>query len=182
MNTTRLQSPVTLTLLAAVTMILGRCVTTREAYRAVSWSSVVLVAAMLPLGQALQKTGGAALVADGMVGALGDLSPLALLAGVFLLTSLFSQVISNTATTVLVAPVVLQTAADLGLSPEPFLMIVAVSASSACLTPIATPTNLMVLSPGGYRFGDYLRVGAPLMLLYLVVSLVLVPWIWPLAG
>ena len=175
-------APASATLLAAVTMILGRCVTTREAYRAVSWSSVVLVAAMLPLGQALEKTGGAALVADGMVGAMGDLSPVTLLAGVFLLTSLFSQVISNTATTVLVAPIVLQTAADLGLSPEPFLMIVAVSASSACLTPIATPTNLMVLSPGGYRFVDYLRVGAPLMLLYLVVSLALVPWIWPLAG
>ncbi len=168
------------TLLAAVAMILGGCVTTREAYRSVSWSSVVLIAAMIPMGRALDATGGASVVAQGLVSTLGTLSPIALMAGVFLLTTGFSQVINNTATAVLVAPIVIQAAADLGVSPHPLLMIVAVAASTAFLTPIGTTTNILVYSPGGYRFADYVKVGLPLMLLFLAVSLVLVPLIWPL--
>ncbi|MGI9354867.1 MAG: SLC13 family permease [Rhizobiaceae bacterium] len=167
-------------LFAAAAAILGGCLTTREAYRSISWSSIVLIAAMLPMGKALETTGGAQLMAEGLVATLGNLSPIALMAGVFLLTTSFSQVINNTATAVLVAPIVIQAAFDLGVSPHPLLMIVAISASTAFLTPIGTTTNIMVFSPGGYRFADYLKVGLPLMLIFLVLSLVLVPLIWPL--
>ena len=173
-------STVIAALIAAAAMVLGGCLSTREAYRSVSWSSVVLIAAMIPMGRALETTGGARLVAEGLVNTLGDLSPVALLAGIFLLTTGFSQVINNTATAVLVAPIVMQAAVDLGVSPHPLLMIVAVSASTAFLTPIGTTTNILVYSPGGYRFTDYVKVGLPLMLLFLTVSLVLVPVIWPL--
>ena len=167
-------------LLAAVAMILGGCLTTREAYRSISWSSVVLIAAMIPMGKALETTGGASLVAEGLVNTLGDLSPVAIMAGIFLLTTGFSQVINNTATAVLVAPIVIKAAVDLGVSPHPLLMIVAIAASTAFLTPIGTTTNILVFSPGGYRFTDYVKVGLPLMLIFLAVSLVLVPRIWPL--
>jgi di/tricarboxylate transporter len=167
-------------LIAAAAMVVGGCLSTREAYRSISWSSVVLIAAMIPMGAALQTTGGASVVAEGLVNTLGELSPVALMAGVFLLTTGFSQVINNTATAVLIAPIVLQAAVELGVSPHPLLMIVAVAASTAFLTPIGTTTNIMVFSPGGYRFTDYVKVGLPLMLLFLAVSLVLVPVIWPL--
>jgi len=168
------------TLIAAAGMILGGCLSTREAYQSVSWSSVVLIAAMIPMGRALEVTGGAGVVAEGLVSTLGSLSPIALMAGIFLLTTGFSQVINNTATAVLMAPIVIQAAVGLGVSPHPLLMIVAVAASTAFLTPIGTTTNILVFSPGGYQFTDYVKVGLPLMLLFLAVSLVLVPVIWPL--
>ena len=177
---TGIVSTVIAALIAAVAMVLGGCLSTREAYRSISWSSVVLIAAMIPMGRALEITGGASLVAEGLVNTLGELSPVALMAGVFLLTTGFSQVINNTATAVLVAPIVMQAAVTLGVSPYPLLIIVAVSASTAFLTPIGTTTNILVYSPGGYRFTDYVKVGLPLMLLFLVVSLVLVPVFWPL--
>ncbi len=169
-----------LALVALAGMVLGGCLSAREAYRSISWSSVVLIAAMIPMGLAREKTGGARLVAEGLVNTLGDLSPVALMAGVFLLTTGFSQVINNTATAVLVAPIVMQAAVSLGVSPHPLLMIVAVSASTAFLTPIGTTTNILVFSPGGYRFTDYVKVGLPLMLIFLAMSLLLVPVIWPL--
>ena len=167
-------------LLAALAMVLGGCTTPTEAYRAVNWESVILIAAMIPMSTALEVTGGVELLANGLVGTLGQVHPLALMAGVFFLTAGFSQVISNTATTVLVAPVVIKAALELGLSPYPILMTVAVSASTAFLTPIGTTTNLLVYSPGGYKFGDYWKSGLPLLLLFLVVSLLLIPIIWPL--
>jgi len=173
-------STVIAALMAAAAMILGGCLSTREAYRSISWSSVVLIAAMIPMGRALETTGGASVIAEGLVSTLGDLSPVALMAGIFLLTTGFSQVINNTATAVLVAPIVIQAAVGLGVSPHPLLMIVAVAASTAFLTPIGTTTNIMVFSPGGYRFTDYVKVGLPLMLIFLAVTLVLVPVIWPL--
>lgn len=167
-------------MIAAAAMVLGGCLSARQAYRSISWSSVVLIAAMIPMGRALEITGGAGLVAEGLVNILGDLSPVVLMAGVFLLTTGFSQVINNTATAVLIAPIVIQAAVELGVSPHPLLMIVAVAASTAFLTPIGTTTNIMVFSPGNYRFTDYVKVGLPLMLLFLAVSLVLVPVFWPL--
>lgn len=167
-------------LLAAVLMVLGGCLTTEQAYRAMGWQTVVLIAATLPLSTALAETGGATWIASGLVKSLGALSPLALLAGVFGLTALFSQVMSNTAATVLFAPIVLQAALRLGVSPQPLLMVVAVGASSAFLTPIASATNTLVYEPGGYRFTDYLRMGLPLLLLVFLVTMLLVPLVWPL--
>jgi di/tricarboxylate transporter len=166
-------------LLAAVVMVLGGCLDMNQAYRSISWQSVVLIAAMIPMSLALQVTGGAELIANGLVNSLGAIGPLALMAGVFLLTTGFSQVINNTATAVLIAPIVLQAAEVSGVSPYPLMMTVAISASTAFLTPIGTTTNLMVMTPGGYRFNDYVKVGLPLMGLFLLVSLILVPIIWP---
>jgi di/tricarboxylate transporter len=167
-------------MMAAVGMVLLGCLKTEDAYRSINWQSIILIAAMLPMSTALAKTGGAQYVADAMVAALGDAHPLIFLAGIFLLTSVFSQFISNTATTVLVAPIAMGTAQMLGLSPYPVMMMVAAGASSAFLTPIATPVNTLVLGPGNYRFADFAKGGIPVALLVMVVALILVPLIWPL--
>jgi len=166
-------------MLAAGAMLLMGSLTRTQAYRAISWSTVILIAAMIPMAIALEQTGGAQLVADGLVDTLGGFGPVPLLAGVFLVTTAFSQVISNTAAAVLMAPIVLSAAAGLGVSPYPMMMGLAVAASSAFLTPIGTAPNLMVMAPGGYRFTDYMRVGAPLLVAFLAVSLVLIPVFWP---
>ncbi len=166
-------------LVSAVAMVLAGCLSGTEAYRSISWSSVVLIAAMIPMSTALEVTGGADLIAGWLVESLGQIGPIFLMAGVFLLTTAFSQMINNTATAVLVAPIVLQAAVSLGVDPHPLLMAVAVSASTAFLTPIGTTTNLMVLSPGSYRFTDYTKVGLPLIGLFMLVSLILIPIIWP---
>lgn len=175
-----LVSNVIAVLLAAVCMVLFRCLDANAAYRCVNWESVVLIAAILPMAAALEKTGGMRLVVDGFVSGLGGYGPYVLLAALFLLTSAFSQVISNTATTVLVAPIAYKVAIDLGLSPHAFLMTVAIAASTAFGTPIASPVNTLVLNPGGYKFFDYVRVGGSLQLVLLVVTLAIVPWMFPL--
>jgi di/tricarboxylate transporter len=161
-------------------MVLVRCIDTNQAYRGINWESVVLIAAILPMATALEKTGGMRLVVDGLVGGLGGRGPYLLLAALFLLTSAFSQVISNTATTVLVAPIAYKVAVDTGLSPQAFLMTVAIAASTAFATPIASPVNTLVLNPGGYKFFDYVKVGLSLQLVLLVVTLLIVPWMFPL--
>lgn len=165
--------------ITAVIMVLGRCLDMKQAYSSLGMQSLVLIASMIPLSLALETTGGAKLMAEGLVSGLGSIHPLALMAGVFLLTSFFSQVINNTATAVLMAPIVLNAAELSGLSPYPLLITVSVSASTAFLTPIGTTTNLMVMTPGGYNFNDYLKTGAPLVAIFLVVSLFLIPFIWP---
>jgi di/tricarboxylate transporter len=164
-------------LLAGVAMVQARCVTMEEAYRAVNWQSVVLIAGMLPMATALEKTGALDLVVEGLVGTLGDLGPVALMAGLFLLTSVFSQFISNTATAILVAPVALGAAAGMGVSPYPLLMTVALAASTAFSTPMASPVNTLVMGPGGYRFLDFVKLGVPLQLL--AISLLTVPLLFP---
>ncbi len=166
-------------LIAAVVMILGRAVTAEGAYRAINWSTVVLIAAMLPMSTAMEVTGGAEFLANSLVQTLGSIGPLAILAGVFILTALLSQVMSNTATVVLLAPIVMQTAQQLQTSPYPLMMATAVAAAAAFLTPIASPTNMLVFTPGGYQFSDFSRLGLPLLLLVFVVSIVLIPVIWP---
>ena len=172
-------STVIATLIAAAIMVFGGCLTMAQTYRAISWSSVILIAAMIPMAVALQVTGGAEFLAEGLVNTLGTIGPVALSAGIFLLTVAFSQVISNTATTVLMAPIALQAAVVLGVSPYPVLMMVVVGASTAFLTPIASPPNTMVMTPGSYAFNDYMKAGLPLTLIFLIVSLILVPLIWP---
>ena len=171
---------VAVVLLAVLAMVLSGCVTVEEGYRAINWQSLVLIAGMLPMALALQKTGGLDLLVQGLVGTLGAHGPLALLAGLFLLTSLLSQFISNTATAVLIAPVALGAAQGLGLSPYPLLMTVALAASTAFSTPVATPVNTLVMGPGGYRFNDYVKVGVPLQLLAMVATLLVVPLLFPL--
>lgn len=166
-------------LIAGGIVLISGCVPISKAYKGISWISVVMIAAMIPMGVALQKTGTAELIASGLVNTLGSLHPVVLLAGVFLLTAAFSQVINNSATAVLMAPIVIITANTLGLSAAPFMIVVAISASTAFLTPVGTTTNAMVMTAGGYKFMDYLKVGAPLLLLFLITTLLLVPLIWP---
>ncbi len=166
-------------LISAGVVLLTGCVPISKAYKGISWTSVVMIAAMIPMGIALQKTGTAQVIANGLVNYLGSIHPIALLGGVFLLTTTFSQVINNSATAVLMAPIAILAAGSLNLSPEPFMIVVAISASTAFLTPIGTTTNAMVMTAGGYKFMNYLKVGAPLLLLFFIITLVLVPIIWP---
>lgn len=166
-------------LISAGIVVLTGCIPISKAYKSISWTSVIMIGAMIPMGIALQKTGTAQLIANGLVNFLGDIHPVVLLGGIFLLTTSFSQVINNSATAVLMAPIAIIAANTLGISPEPFMIVVAISASTAFLTPVGTTTNAMVMSAGGYKFMDYLKVGAPLLLIFLVITLLLVPIFWP---
>ena len=168
--------------IAAVTgvvlMVLTGCVTMEEAYRYIEFKAIFLIAGMLPLGTALERTGTANLLADGMVTVLGSFGPVVVTGGLFLLAALASQVMPNPAVVVLLAPIALDTAKDLGISPYPLMMALAISASAAFLSPVGHPANVLVMGPGGYRFSDYIRVGLPLTLVVLIVSLIFLPLFW----
>lgn len=174
-----LVSNVAAVLLAALAMGFSRCLRMEDAYRSINWPSLVVIACMLPLAKALEKTGGVALIADGLVAGLGGFGPLVLLAGIFLLAALVGMFISNTATAVLVAPIAIVAAQKIGVSPYPFAMIVAIAASASFVTPVSSPVNTLVLAPGGYRFNDFVRVGLPLLLLIMVLALIVAPLLWP---
>jgi di/tricarboxylate transporter len=177
-----LMANVTAVLLAAVLLVLSGCVNMSEAYRSINFESVVLIAAILPVATALDQTGGLALASEALLTMTGGFGPLALMAALFIFTAGLSQVVSNTATTVLVAPIAIQAALSLDLNPQAILITVAIAASSAFATPVASPVNTLVLSAGGYRFTDFARVGIPLQLVMLVVTLLIVPMLFPLQG
>ena len=166
-------------LICAGIMMLTNCVPISKAYKGISWTSVVMIAAMIPMGIALQKTGTATMISNGLVEYLGNIHPVALLAGIFFTTTVFSQTINNSATAVLMAPIAFMAATSMGVSPMPFMVVVAVSASTAFLTPVGTTTNAMVMGSGGYQFMDYVKVGGPLLFLFFIVTMLLVPLIWP---
>ena len=166
-------------LLAAIAMVLTGVVTVEQAHRSISWTTLILVAGMIPLSTAITETGAADLLATTMIGAVGGLGPWALLLGLFLISATVGQLISNTAIALILIPIALSISTELGVSPMPMLMAVNVAAAAALLTPVATPANMMIMGPGGYRFGDYAKLGLPLMLLYLVVAVFLVPVFWP---
>jgi di/tricarboxylate transporter len=167
-------------LLAAMAVIGFGILKVEQAYRAIDWNTVILVGAMLPLSTAMYQSGTAGRLADLLVAVIGEAGPVGLLAGLFLFTALLGQVISNTATAMILIPIAVATAVQLGVSAQPVLMSLNVGASAAFLTPVATPPNLIVMGPGGYRFGDYWKLGLLLMLLYFVVAVFWVPVIWPL--
>jgi di/tricarboxylate transporter len=169
-------------MLAAFAMVATRCVEMDEAYRSMNWQSLVLIAGLLPLADALEKTGGAGLIIGTLTDFFSDLGPRSILFGLFLLTSLLSQFISNTATTVLVAPIALGLAGDLGYAPAAFMVTVAIAASTAFATPVASPVNILVMAPGQYRFSDFVRVGVPLQLGALLLTVMLVPLLFPVNG
>lgn len=169
----------TAAMLASLGVVLGGCLTMDEAYQFVDWKSVVLVAGMLPMSTALEKVALVDLAASFLVERLGAFGPLAVLAGLFLLTSAFTQVLSNTATTVVIAPIALASAQALGVQPYAFLMAVAISASMAFASPVASPVNTLVMGAGDYRFADYFRVGLPLIALTLATALLVLPILWP---
>jgi di/tricarboxylate transporter len=165
-------------LLAAGAIILCGIMTVEQSYRAISWTTVILVGAMMPLSTAMIQTGAAKMLADHLVSMVGDAGPTALLAGLFVLTAVLGQLISNTATALIVIPIGVAAATAMGISPRPVLMSTAVAAAGAFLTPIATPTNLMVMGPGGYVFSDYWKLGLPLLIWFFVVAVFIVPLIW----
>jgi di/tricarboxylate transporter len=165
-------------LLAATAMVLLRVVSAPQAYRAVSWQTVVLVGGLIPLSTAISETGAADRVARVLLGVVGSGSPYLLMVGLFLLTAMLGQVISNTATVLIVVPIAVSAAVETGVSVQPILMLVAVAGAASLLTPIATPANMMVMGPGGYRFGDYWKLGLPVMALWLAVSLLVIPLVW----
>jgi di/tricarboxylate transporter len=167
-------------MLAGLAMILTGCMTIDDAYAAVDWKSIVLIAGMLPMSIALEKVGLVEVAASGLTDALGEMSPLLVLSSLFLITSLFTQVLSNTATTVLIAPIALASAQNLGLQPYAFLMTVAIAASMAFASPVASPTNTLVMGAGNYRFKDYIKVGGPLILIAMVITVLVLPLLWPL--
>jgi len=167
-------------MIAAVLMVLCGCLRSmEEAYRNISWESIVLIGGMIPLSTALEKTGAAQAVSEAMLASLGAWGPMALLAGMYLLVSIVTLFISNTATAVLFAPIAATTALAMNLSPYPFLFAVAIAASMAFATPVATPTNMLVMPAGGYRFVDFVKVGLPLQLFVGVVVVLALPLIFP---
>ena len=164
-------------LLAASAIVLLRLLGTDQAFRSISWTTVVLVGGMISLSTAMVETGAAEDLADELVTLVADAGPHALLVALFVLTAALGQLISNMATALIVIPIALSAAAEMDVSAKPVLMAVAVSAAAAFLTPVATPANLMMMGPGGYRFGDYWRLG---LALFGVVSVLLVPVFWSL--
>jgi di/tricarboxylate transporter len=169
-------------LIAALAMIATRCVKLDAIYRIVNWKTVVLVAGTLPLATALSKTGATQMAAHGMVALLGSLGPLAMLAAVFLVTSVVGLFISNSATAVLIAPIAIDAARALHVSPHAFAITVSLGCCAAFVTPVSSAVNMLVMEPGGYTFGDYVKVGLPLLLLTMVVTVVLAALIYPLGG
>ncbi|MFV3402441.1 SLC13 family permease [Pseudomonas sp. NY15463] len=165
-------------LIGCLLMGAGRCIDMNSAYRAIHWQSLVLIVGMLPFALALQKTGGIDWVVSGLVNVLGGAGPQAMLACLFALTAVIGLFISNTATAVLMAPVAVSTAQQLGLSPYPFAMTVALAASAAFMTPVSSPVNTLVLGPGQYRFADFVKLGVPFTLLVMAVTVVMVPWLF----
>jgi di/tricarboxylate transporter len=161
-------------------MIVTGCLQIEDAYRQIDWRAVFLIAGMLPLGIAMEQSGAAQYLAEGMIALVGDSGPTALLAGMFLLTSIASQFMPNAVVTVLMAPIALSTAADLNLSPYTLMMVVAIAASAAFMSPVGHPANVLVMGPGGYRFSDYLKVGIPLTIVVLIITLIVLPIFWPL--
>ncbi len=156
-----------------------RCITMDGAYKSIHWPSLLLIVGMMPFALALQKTGGVALIVQGLMDISGGHGPRIMLLSLFILCATIGLFISNTATAVLMAPIAIATAHQMGLSPYPFTMIVAVAASAAFMTPVSSPVNTLVMVPGNYRFGDFVRIGVPFTLMVMAVSVLLVPVLFP---
>jgi di/tricarboxylate transporter len=165
-------------LLAAGALVVGGVLTIEQAYRGISWTTVILVAGMIPLSTAMLGSGAADTLADQLVSLVGDAGPHVLLLGLFVFTAVLGQLISNVATALIVIPIAVAAAGEMDVSAKPALMAVAVSAAASFITPVATPANLMVMEPGGYRFGDYWKLGLPMLALFGVIAVLWVPLFW----
>jgi len=164
----------------AALMVVTRCMSMEEAYRFIEWKAVFLIAGMLPLGVALDQSGAAKLLADNVVSMVGPAGPLATMAALMIITFLATSIIPTAALVVLMAPIVLSTSTEMGLSPHALMMAVAMAASSSFTSPVSHPANVLVMGPGGYRFVDYIKVGVPLSLVVFVVVMLFLPLFWPL--
>jgi di/tricarboxylate transporter len=152
----------------------------KEIYSSVEWPVIVLLGSMIPIGAAFEASGGTALIAQQIIDFASGYGPLVVLALLMIVTMTLSDLLNNAATAIIAAPIGIDIASRLGVSPDPFLMAVAVAASCAFLTPIGHQNNALVMGPGGYRFGDYWRMGLPLEILIVAVSLPMILWVWPL--
>ncbi len=166
-------------LIACLLMGKFRCIDMESAWKAIHWPGLILIAGMMPFALALQKTGGVALVVQGLMDVAGSRGPHVMLLCLFVLCATIGLFISNTATAVLMAPVGVAAAQQVGVSPYPFTMIIAIAASAAFMTPVSSPVNTLVLGPGGYRFGDFVKIGVPFTLVVMAVSVLLVPLLFP---
>ena len=163
----------------ALMMVLSGCVSTEEAYGAIEWNVLFLLAGMLSLGAAMEKTGASTMLADGMIDSVGGFGSLALLAAFFGATMLLTEVMSNNATVALLLPIAITTAQAIDVNPRAFMFAVVFAASSSFMTPVGYQTNTMIYGPGQYRFKDFARVGAPLNLIFWALGTLLIPWFWP---
>ncbi len=170
--------PVVAGLVGACAMVLVGALTVEQSYRAINWTTVIMIGAMMPLSAAMTKSGAAKLLADALIDLVRGAGPRALLAGLFVLTAILGQLISNTATALIIIPIAVAAAHEIGISARPVLMSTAVAAAASFLTPVATPVNLIIMGPGGYRFGDYWKLGLPILLWFFVVAVLLVPVYW----
>jgi di/tricarboxylate transporter len=166
-------------MLGTIAMFLTGCVTPEEAYEEVDWMVLVLLGSLIPLGIAMQHTGAAQLVADGMLSVTAPFGPVAALSALYLLTAILTELISNNASALLLVPIAVATATQLDVSPLPFVIAVMLAASNAFSTPIGYQTNTFVYGPGGYRFSDFLRVGGPLNVLMIITATIVIPWFFP---
>ena len=168
-------------LIGAVLMVITGCLRNMDdAYGKMNWESIVLIAAMLPMATALEKTGGMVILSEGIIDILGGFGPLGVLAGIYFITMVFGQFISNTATAVLFAPIAMSAAISMGANPYTFLIAIAVSSSMAFATPVASPTNALVMTAGGYKFSDFAKAGIPLQILMFFVMMIIIPIFFPL--
>ena len=161
-------------------MVLTGCLTMEEAYRAIDWRAIFLIAGMLPLGTAMQDTGAASYLANQVMVLLGDAGPWPVIAGLYFLTAMATMIIPTAALVVLMSPIVLSAMAEMGFSPETAMMAIAMAAAASFTSPISHPANILVMGPGGYRFVDYIKVGLPLTIVVFIVVMVLLPIFWPL--
>lgn len=167
-------------IIGASLMVLSGCLTMDEAYQDIDWRAVFLIACMLPLGIAMQTSGTADFMATFVIQLAGDYGGIAIMAGLFIMATAASQFMPNAVVTVLMAPIAINTANNMGLSPYALMMTIAIAASAAFLSPVGHPANVLVMGPGGYRFSDFIRVGLPLTILVLIITLLVLPIFWPL--
>jgi di/tricarboxylate transporter len=170
------------TVIGSAVMVLSRCLTMEEAYRSIEWKAVFLIAGMFPLGLALDQSGAARFLAEGVVSAVGPFGPRIVMLAILMLTFLATCFIPTAALVVLLAPIILNTAAQIGVSAQALMMAMAMAASASFMTPISHPANILVMGPGGYRFRDYLKIGGLLTLVVLVVIMLAVPFLWPMTS